>query len=77
MIFFRMGTTPSPPKCFDFYDNHERSHFFVTIITRATLKNAIKWSLIKQKWRSYEIAMTNIFSVYIYVKTNMNNICIA
>ena len=53
-------TTPSSPKDFDFYD-HVRSHFLVALSTRATLKNAIKRSKIKQKEKSGKISKTNIF----------------
>ena len=55
-----MGTTLSSPKDFDFY-GHVRSHFLVALSIRATIKNAIKRSIIKQEGKSGEIAISNIF----------------
>ena len=62
-----MGTTPSPTKDFDFND-YVCSHFSCyTLSTIATLKNAIKRSIIKQKGRSGEISITKILALYIYI----------
>ena len=41
-------------------------HIFFALFTKATLKNAIKRSIIKQKDVSGKIYITNIFSFYIF-----------
>ena len=67
-----MGTTLSSPKDFDFY-GHVRSHFLVALSIRATIKNAIKRSIIKQEGKSGEIAISTYFSfVYVKLKTNIS-----